>query len=48
MSNFSNEAQTWKKTYFSKLNKYQDVHKDEDCFIVGNGPSLNNTDLIPS
>jgi hypothetical protein len=45
MSNFSNEAQTWKKTYFSKLNKYQDVHKNEDCFIVGNGPSLNNTDL---
>ena len=45
MPNFSNEIQSWNKTYFSKLNNYQDIHKNQDCFIVGNGPSLNSTDL---
>ena len=27
------------------LKKYENIHKGEDCFIVGNGPSLNKTDL---
>ena len=28
-----------------QLEKYRDIHKGERCFIVGNGPSLRNTDL---
>ena len=29
----------------SPLGKFDDAHKDEDCFLIGNGPSLNQTDL---
>lgn len=28
-----------------KLLKFKDIHAGEDCFIIGNGPSLNNMDL---
>ncbi len=28
-----------------KLNEYKDKHAGERCFIIGNGPSLNRTDL---
>jgi hypothetical protein len=28
-----------------KLRAFKDIHKGERCFIIGNGPSLKNTDL---
>lgn len=28
-----------------QLREYQDLHKGEQCFIIGNGPSLQQTDL---
>ena len=28
-----------------QLSFYKDIHKDRRCFIIGNGPSLKNTDL---
>lgn len=36
---------SWYKSDRDALKKYKDIHKGEDCFIVGNGPSLNKTDL---
>jgi len=35
----------WYRSDRESLIKYEGIHKDEDCFIVGNGPSLNKTDL---
>lgn len=35
----------WFKGYRKQLEKYKDIHKGQDCFIIGNGPSLNQTDL---
>jgi hypothetical protein len=35
----------WFLNYRPKLMQFQNLHKDEDCFIIGNGPSLNNMDL---
>jgi hypothetical protein len=35
----------WKAKYSNELLKFKDLHKGEDCFIIGNGPSLNNTNL---
>ena len=37
----------WKRKYAKELRKYKDLHKGEDCFIIGNGPSLNKMDLSP-
>jgi len=37
----------WYFTYAKKLLAYKDKHKGEDCFIIGNGPSLNSIDLRP-
>ncbi len=34
----------WKKS-LSTLHKYHDLHKGQRCFIIGNGPSLRQTDL---
>ena len=31
--------------YGSKIEEFKDLHKNEKCFIVGNGPSLNKIDL---
>ena len=28
-----------------KLHQLENIHKDKRCFIIGNGPSLRNTDL---
>ncbi len=28
-----------------QLSQYQDIHRGKRCFIIGNGPSLKNTDL---
>lgn len=35
----------WKMKYAPRLKKYHNLHKGEDCFILGNGPSLNKMDL---
>lgn len=29
----------------NRLRKFHDLHKDQDCIIIGNGPSLNKMDL---
>ncbi len=31
----------------SSLRAFKDCHRGERCFILGNGPSLQNTDLAP-
>ncbi len=35
----------WRRDSIRKLNALRDTHKGERCFIIGNGPSLKNTDL---
>lgn len=35
----------WKARYSHELIKFKNLHEGEDCFIIGNGPSLNNTNL---
>lgn len=35
----------WHAKYKPGLLKYKDIHLGEDCFIIGNGPSLNKTDV---
>lgn len=30
-----------------KLRKFKSIHQGKDCFIIGNGPSLNKMDLTP-
>lgn len=37
----------WYLRYSKKLLKFKDIHKGEDCFIIGNGSSLNQMDLSP-
>ena len=37
----------WKRKFAPRLKKFKDKHKGEDCFILGNGPSLNKMDLAP-
>lgn len=37
----------WQLTYAKRLRKFKDLHKGQDCFIIGNGPSLNKMDLSP-
>ena len=36
---------SWKRKYAPKLKQFKDKHKGEDCFIIGNGPSLKKMDL---
>ena len=36
----------WRKDSIRKLNALKDTHTGERCFIIGNGPSLKNTDLM--
>jgi hypothetical protein len=38
---------TWRRKFAPKLRQFKDIHKGEDCFILGNGPSLNKIDLTP-
>lgn len=33
------------KSLYSRMEKFKDIHKDERCFIIGNGPSIKQTDL---
>ncbi|HBE39802.1 MAG TPA: hypothetical protein DDW27_01085 [Bacteroidales bacterium] len=35
----------WLKTEAFRLNVFHDIHKGEDCFLLGNGPSLNKMEL---
>ena len=35
----------WRRDSIRKLNALKDTHSGERCFIIGNGPSLKNTDL---
>ncbi len=35
----------WYLTQAMRLRKFRSIHKGEDCFILGNGPSLNKIDL---
>jgi hypothetical protein len=35
----------WYFKYSKKLSKFKDIHKGEDCFIIGNGPSLKKMNL---
>lgn len=37
----------WRRKYSKKLQQFKDIHKGEDCFIIGNGPSLKKMDLTP-
>lgn len=35
----------WRRSSIQNLSKYKDLHLGERCFIIGNGPSLKNTNL---
>ena len=35
----------WRRDSIRKLAKYENAHRGQRCFIIGNGPSLNQTDL---
>ena len=35
----------WRRSSIKLLTQLKDVHKDQRCFIIGNGPSLKRTDL---
>lgn len=35
----------WRLKHSQALKKFKDIHSGEDCFIIGNGPSLNKIDL---
>jgi len=37
----------WYYQYRPELARFRDCHEGEDCFIIGNGPSLNEMDLEP-
>lgn len=40
------EYKDWFINYRPFLEQYKNIHAGKDCFIVGNGPSLNKTDLV--
>jgi hypothetical protein len=35
----------WRRTSIQHLGALKDIHKGERCFVIGNGPSLKNTDI---
>ena len=35
----------WFNFYSKKLRKFRNIHNGEKCFIIGNGPSINQMDL---
>ncbi len=46
------ERLAWKQSPFSRLNadrlnRYRDIHRGEQCFVLANGPSLARMDLRP-
>lgn len=48
INNYNNPLfREWYFQYRSELEKIRNRHEGEDCFIIGNGPSLNEMDLEP-
>ncbi len=39
--------EAWKRNHSHRLEVFRDCHRGEDCFILGNGPSLAKMDLSP-
>lgn len=37
----------WRRKYAKKLRQFKNLHRGQDCFIIGNGPSLNKMNLAP-
>ena len=37
----------WKRKFAPRLRQFKNLHAGQDCFIIGNGPSLNKMDLAP-
>jgi hypothetical protein len=35
----------WRRTSIKRLSEFQSIHRGKRCFIIGNGPSLKQTDL---
>ena len=35
----------WRRDTIRRIRKYRNAHQGQRCFIIGNGPSLNRTDL---
>jgi hypothetical protein len=35
----------WQQQHSKKLERFRNIHQGEKCFIIGNGPSLNQMDL---
>jgi hypothetical protein len=35
----------WRLESIKRLRTYKDIHRGKRCFIIGNGPSLNQLDL---
>lgn len=38
---------TWRRKFAKKLRQFKGIHEGEDCFIIGNGPSIGRMDLEP-
>jgi len=36
----------WSLFEKNRLKKFKNIHQGKDCFIIGNGPSLNKMDLV--
>ncbi len=39
------ELLRWRLKHSQRLSRFRGAHQNEDCFIIGNGPSLNKMDL---
>ena len=37
----------WRRKFAGQLRQFKDKHRGQDCFIIGNGPSLKHMDLAP-
>jgi hypothetical protein len=37
----------WRRASIQRLGELKNIHRDQRCFIIGNGPSLKQTDLSP-
>ena len=47
MRYYDPDFRLWLTQYARRLRKFKNTHRGEDCFIIGNGPSLNKMDLAP-
>lgn len=45
--NYDHLYREWYYKHSKRLLRFKDMHKGKDCFIIGNGPSLNKMDLSP-